>query len=611
MAGTTSRGVVRTGARGVAVGTIAIAILGVLQQAIGAFDPRPSMSAAIVAAVAFASLVTKRLGDRRREDREAAELRRQLIVWPPRPLSEVDPAHLGAFPARRDLGPNLPYVPRTLDAELREAIEPGGFVLLHGPPLAGKTRTAHAAASAALPDARVIAPRSADALAELLALDSTFDAGAARVVWLEDLGRYAEMLDPATIDDVVALGAPASGRSAPAPAAIVATVRTDDWDALRAASGPAGLGARAVAAVARSFELPARLSPAELVAASERYPSVEIAGGSGSAIASTGSDQTVPRPVPAPVLPTPRPHPLRDVQLAAPAGLTVAAVTVAGLIWALAGFSTPTAPPIADQIASINRAAAREGRRTERPTGSGALDLHATGGDASYLFLFTDRPGSGRSPRADELRVYDVRDGYLRRSLRFEPREPGSRFQFRAATDVDFDGAIEVIGGYSQPDARQALVPFAIDFDDNRYELVPLVLGPPVLKRLELERRFRIPTRQYRPVYERSVAFTDRRDGTTLRGLRVQDFVVTSPRKRLVAGYFVQAPPSASDLAVLELQAGIFKAGGRPRVQRCALADGTVATASLRLDRHDEPTEMQKSWAAASEQRDCALVSGP
>ena len=79
------------------------------------------------------------------------------------------------------------------------------------------------------------------------------------------------------------------------------------------------------------------------------------------------------------MLPTPRPHPLRDVQLAAPAGLTVAAVTAAGLIWALAGFSTPTAPPIADQIASINRAAAREGRRTERPAGSGALDLHATG----------------------------------------------------------------------------------------------------------------------------------------------------------------------------------------------------------------------------------------
>ena len=151
MAGTTSRGVVRTGARGVAVGTAAIAILGVLQQAIGAFDPRPSMSAAIVAAVAFASFVTKRLGDRRREDREAAELRRQLVVWPPRPLSDVDPVHLGAFPARRSLGPIFPYVPRTLDAELRDALTPGSFVLLHGPPLAGKTRTACAVASRGAP----------------------------------------------------------------------------------------------------------------------------------------------------------------------------------------------------------------------------------------------------------------------------------------------------------------------------------------------------------------------------------------------------------------------------------------------------------------------------
>ena len=108
------------------------------------------------------------------------------------------------------------------------------------------------------------------------------------------------------------------------------------------------------------------------------------------------------------------------------------------------------------------------------------------------------------------------------------------------------------------------------------------------------------------------MAFADRRGGTTLRGLRVQDFVVTSPTKRLVAGYFVQAPPSASDLAVLELQARrSSRRAGVPRVQRCALADGTVATASLRLDRRDEPTAMQKRWAAASEQTRVRARSGP
>jgi hypothetical protein len=300
---------------------------------------------------------------------------------------------------------------------------------------------------------------------------------------------------------------------------------------------------------------------------------------------------------------------LRDVQLAVPAALTVAAMTAAGLIWALAGFSTPTPPPISDQLAKLNRDAAREGRVMTRPAGVGALDLHGTGA-ASYVRLVSNGPASGLAPRADELRIYDVEGGRLKLRTRFEPRDPGARFQFRAAADIDFDGAVEVVGGYSMPAAREALVPFAVDFDGaDHYNLVPLDLGPPKLTKLDLERRFRIPTRQYRRVYERPVSFPDRHSATVLRGLRVQDFIVTTPSRRLVAGYFVQAPPSASDLAILELQAGVFKAGsGSPRLQRCALADGTVATARLRLDSRDEPTAMQESWAEAIKQRECALV---
>jgi hypothetical protein len=613
MAATTGRGVARAGARGVAVGTAAIAILGVLQQAIGAFNPRPSMSATIVAAVAFASFVTKRLADRRREDREAAELRRLLVVWPPRPLSDVDPVHLGAFPSRRDLGAEPPYVSRALDGDLRAALQPGSVVLLHGPPLAGKTRTAFEVARAALPDAHVIAPRSPGALSGLLAPETPVDAGGpARVVWLDDLGRFAEMLDPATLDEIRELGAPpAGGRGAPPapPAGVIATIRTEDWDKLRAASGTEGRGARAVAAVARAFELPAGLTREELAAARELYPEVTFAEGIGPALASTGTEATAPAAAPPPARETGRRHPLRDVQLAVPAGLTIAAVTVAGLIWVFAGFSTPKAPPISDQLAKLSRDAAREGRVMTRPAGVGALDLHGTGA-GSYFRLVSNGPASGLAPRADELRIYDEQGGRLKLRMRFEPRDPGARFQFRMAADVDFDGAVEIVGGYSRPDARQALVPFAIDFDGaDRYNLVPLDLGPPTLTKRPLERRFRIPTRQYRPVYAQPVSFSDRHSATVLRGLRVQDFIVTVPRRRLVAGYFVQAPPSASDLAVLELQAGVFKAGsGAPRVQRCALADGTVATAQLRLDRRDEPSAIDESWAKAIEGRECALI---
>jgi len=615
MAGTTGRGVARAGARGVAVVTAAIAVLGVLQQAIGAFDPRPSVSATIVAAVAFASFVTKRLGDRRREEREAAELRRLLVVWPPRPLAEIDPVHLSAFPARRDLGPDLPYVPRDLDGDLRDALQPGGFVLLLGPPLAGKTRTAHEAGSVALAAAPVIAPRSPDALADLLALDPPIDAGQHdRVVWLDDLARFASMLDPATVEEIRSLGAPpAPGRGA-APhsrATVIATIRSDDWDALRAAGGSDGQGARAVVAVARSFHLPARLTEPELAAARTLFPDVAFADGVGPALASTGTDAAPPAAAPPPIHATQRRHPLRDLQLAIPAGLTVAAVATVALIWHEFGFSIPAPPSISDQLAKVNRDAAREGRLVTRPAGSGGLDLHGT--DAlSYFRLVEDRPGSGRPSRPHELRVYDDRGGRLKLRMRFEPREPGARFQFRAAADIDFDGAVEIVGGYSRPDARQALVPFAIDFDDGMYRLVALDLGTPAFTRIDVERRFRIPTRQYRPVYATPVSFADRRSPAALTGRRVQDFVVTSPKRRLIAGYFVQAPPSASDLAVLELQAAVFKAGGGgPRVQRCALSDGTVARASLRLDSRDEPTAIRESWESASAGRDCTLVQGP
>jgi hypothetical protein len=613
MAGTTGRGVARAGARGVAVGTAAIAVLGVLQQAIGAFDPRPAMSATIVAAVALASFVTKRLGDRRREDREAAELRRLLVVWPPRPLGEVDPVHLSAFPARRDLGTQLPYVPRGVDVGLRAALQPGSVVLLHGPPFSGKTRTAYEVASVALPGALVIAPRSPDALAGLLALDPPIDAGQPdRVVWLDDLARFASLLDPATLEETRSLGAPAAPRrGAPPvpPATVIATIRSADWDVLRAAGGAEGLGARAVAAVARSFELPARLTESELAAARKLYPGVAFADGIGPALSSTATDAAAPAAVAPPIRATERSDPLRDLQLAIPAGLTVAALATAALIWAVFGFSIPSPPSVSDQLANINRDAAREGRLVTRPAGVGGLDLHGT--DAmSYFRLVEDRPGSGRPPRAHEVRIYDERDGRLSLRMRFEPREPGARFQFRAAADIDFDGAVEIVGGYSRPDARQALVPFAIDFDDGLYRLVPLDLGTPALTRIDLERRFRIPTRQYRPVYAKPISFADRRSPGVLTGRRVQDFIVTGPRRRLVAGYFVQAPPSASDLAVLELQAAIFKAGGGgPRVQRCVLSDGTVARASLRLDSRDEPTAMRESWESASTGRDCTLKS--
>ena len=572
MAHSTGRGVARAGARGVAVGTAAIAVLGVLQQAIGAFNPRPSMSATIVAAVAFAGFVTKRLADRRREDREAAELRRLLAVWPPRPLRDVDPVHLGAFPARRDLGAGPPYVPRALDGDLHGALQPGSVVLVHGPHLAGKTRTAIEVARAALGDAHVIAPRTPDGLAELLALDARIDAGGpGRVVWLDDLGRFAAMLDPATLDEIRALGA------------------------------------RAVAAVARSFELPSRLTPGERAAAHKLYPGVAFGDGIGPALAGTGTEATAPPPAPAPALDAPRPHPLRDLQLAVPSALTIAALTAAGLIWALAGFSTPTPPPIADQFARITRQAAREGRVVTRPAGVGALDLHGTRPGRTSACSRTG-PAAGVLPRADELRVYDVRDGYLRPRLRFEPREPGARFEFRMAADIDFDGAVEIVGGYSRPDARQALVPFAIDFGSSATSWCRSASANRSSPRLAWSAGSgsrRASTARCTPSRSRSRAARQHDpDRAASAGLH-RDHAKPAPRRRLLrAGAAQLERPRGARAAGRRLQ-------GRWRPTGCSAASSRTAPwrgRSCALDRRDEPTAMAEAWAAAVKQRECALV---
>jgi hypothetical protein len=64
--------------------------------------------------------------------------------------------------------------------------------------------------------------------------------------------------------------------------------------------------------------------------------------------------------------------------------------------------------------------------------------------------------------------------------LRFEPTGPRAQFSFRGATDVDGDGADEMVAGYSRPDARQAMVPFVLDWDEsrNRYALARSISDP-------------------------------------------------------------------------------------------------------------------------------------
>jgi hypothetical protein len=592
----TRRNAVSAGAA-VALAGAAVAVLQVLQQTVGAFHPRPSISVLIVLASFFAGLAAARIRNRRAvrgaHDARAARLGELLGQWPPPRVRDADPVHLGVFPARRGAGAEPAYVPRDVDGDLRAALVPGALVLVFGDPRAGASRTLLEAARQALGDVPLLAPRSPEALRELLSLDPSLRLGDRHVVvWLDGLDRFAAVLDRGCLD--------AFDRFADR-VTVAATIRRADWDAWLVAGGAAGRAARALVERARAFELPAELGERERAAARRMYPDADLTAGIGAAVASTGRDREPPGPgpdpAPGPALePDPVPAARGDAQLVLPAVAATAALAALVAVWALSGFSIPS---ISDQLVAIQRAGSRGGRRA---VVLATADLHGSGAK-SHVLLFEDGPGA-RRPRSDEIRIYDEHGDRLVRALRFAPTGARAVFQYRATTDVDFDGADEVVGGYGDPaKARAALVPFAIDWDTaaGRYRLVALDLGPPALSRPQHS----LAESQYRDVYDAAKTFTDATDHLSLTGHRVQDFIVSPPPHRLVAGWFLR-PWIGSAAARFELHTAIFDATrGVPHVSGCTLTGG-VAPLVVRAGRDRSALSVfADAYAEASRGRFC------
>src|ERR1700741_2051401 len=94
------------------------------------------------------------------------ELPDKVLGGRPRPVRELDdPVLLGVHPAARDDAGQVPgYVARDVDDRLADALRGGGFVLLSGESTAGKTRMAYEAMRRELPDPRLVAPASRDAV---------------------------------------------------------------------------------------------------------------------------------------------------------------------------------------------------------------------------------------------------------------------------------------------------------------------------------------------------------------------------------------------------------------------------------------------------------------
>lgn len=116
---------------------------------------------------------------------------------PIRPVAESEPLELGVHRTSRLEGaPPLPtYVPRdadsTVSAQLVEARETGGLVLLVGESTAGKSRCAFEAVRRELSDHWIIAPPAASDLSPVLSHISRPRPGHRKwVLWLDDLDRY-------------------------------------------------------------------------------------------------------------------------------------------------------------------------------------------------------------------------------------------------------------------------------------------------------------------------------------------------------------------------------------------------------------------------------------
>ena len=552
----------RTAQKGVAFGAgtaggLALAAL-LLPQIASTLKPTDLGAALLAIAIALLTTIGQRLIERYSQRRA---LENALRAWPPQRLGAADPATLGVYPAIGPGGRPEPYRPRDEDPDLRRALEESKIVVVHGPSGAGKSRAAAEAGRRVLAGVPAIVPLNADALRSLAD-------GSVRVrldepsicLWLDGLDRFVEAIDARALQSL--------GKVA-REVRIVATIRTEKWTELLSGSGQQSEAARALAAGGTVIEL----TPLDSVTGQPAPDTVDAAR------ALSPVRKVAPR--------------WRDPWLGS-LGLGLLATLIVGLFAGLSG-NLVKPRPLDEQMDEIKSAALRGDANGRRHVVVDArVRFHSTEAD-SWVLVIEDRPShddfysvasgnvKGPLPRSDELRIYDVSDGRLRLKLRFRPKpiksgdeqHPSGLVKLGAgaalATDYDDDGSNELIAGYSIPaEATQAFVPFGIDWEDGRYQLVSLVPQRPRLSDRGLTAKavaFRHEAYEERRTFQNEIRDRSFRH-LALTGFRVQAFAyVEKPRTRLLTGYFAM-DPETSPKRVVELHAGQFRTGALA-VQPC------------------------------------------
>ena len=424
--------------------------------------------------------------------RQRKALETAVRAWPPERLRAHDPATLGVYPPRDRDGNPQPYRPRAEDAELDQALAGDApIVVVDGPAGGGKSRAAAEAARRKLPVVPAIVPVDAAALATLADSGVRLNGRESCLcLWLDGLDRFIEVLDPRMLGALQGIAPDTK---------VVATVRTERWRELLGGTGQASESARALDDAATTVELgplPPSPAPTPSAAAPERANGPPVVG-----------------------------PPWRDAWLGCLCALLLGLGVLAAIFASEDALTQP--PPLSDQMNKVKAEALRgDGAGRRHVVLDERVRLHPAEAD-SWILVLEDRPshdafyagaanGVGPPPHSNELRIYDVRGGRLHLALRFRPPGVGrTAAEWRELNarplgkDYDLDGSNEVIAGYAiAGQATEALVPFAIDWEDGRYKLVALTPDKPRLATRGLRRqdvRFRREAYQQRLVFANAV----------------------------------------------------------------------------------------------------------
>jgi hypothetical protein len=576
-------------------GAISILALVALKWFTDAFTGRLSETLLIVAALLLVVVVVDRFALSQTRRRATNGLVRVPASVTP---DTAHPFELGVFPAvatgaggdaAGDTEDGVPpYVSREIDIPLcRELAKPGTVSVIFGPPLSGKTRAAWEAAQLCLQDAKLLVPCTADALTALADSKLALSKDVPILLWLDDCRQYRGAMRADTMFRLL---------SKWPKMRVLATARTDDYDAMISGNGGDGESGRFLAAAASRFPLADDWTSREADWNERKNPSLDLSNGAArpSAFAldwsgrggpyrpqalTNGSRPPLPFTHKAGLFGSPQVGWLTGGLIAA----LVAVVAALLVLWLVMG-SFRASPPatVAQQLMHIG------GRLPSTQQHWPPAQMKGEG-TTSYVFWsrrHTPRGTPDAAAFSDTLRIYD-RSGdapigpqptftYSPRYLSGDPTGDRDRVFFAERKLITLAGdSAQLAGGFWPADQRMApMLPVIVYWSSrNRWAVQPLSPRPP-----SLAPAHGTSAKALRSLYLR-------RDGLVgsngwrqpVLGYRVQDFAVDTTARngpRVVFGYVSRI--EGRRITQLEVQAWSLDTDdeGNPRLaSRCVLGD--------------------------------------